>query len=83
MTLFQSIIGVIFSLGFLTLLFMFIGYMALPAFLILMAVGLFNFFRNNKIWNRANTPFNTYRPHHTPYRKKDDKVIDVDYTELP
>lgn len=83
MTLFQSVIGVIFSLGFLTLLFMFIGYFALPFFLILLAVGLFNFFRGNKIFMRTQTPFHRQASHHTVYRKQDDNVIDVDYTELP
>ncbi len=82
MTLFQSVIGVIFSMGFLILLSLLIGYVALPVFLIIIAFGLFNFFRHGKLFagvNRENiTPF-----HKNAYRKKDDKVIDVDYTEIP
>lgn len=86
MTLFQSIIGVVFALGFLTLLFMFVGYFALPVFFILTIIGLFNFFRGHKLFIRTarttNNPFGPM-PRESVYRKQDDKVIDVDYTELP
>lgn len=82
MTLFQSIIGVIFSMGFLILLSVLIGYVALPVFLIIIAFGLFNFFRHGKIFARVNKSSINSWPK-TVYRKKDDKIIDVDYTELP
>ncbi len=82
MTLFQSIIGVIFSMGFLILLSVLIGYIALPVFLIIIAFGLFNYFRHGKLFARVNqeqiTPFRK-----TGNRRKNDKIIDVDYTELP
>ncbi len=82
MTLFQSIIGVIFSMGFLILLSLLIGYVALPVFFILLAIGLFNFFRHGKLFTRVNQEQITpYRK--SSFRRKNDKIIDVDYTELP
>lgn len=83
MTLFQSIIGVVFSLGFLALLSFFIGYLIFPVLIILFAIGLFNFFRGNKLFMHTTARFKERPTVRTVYRKKDDNVIDVDYTELP
>lgn len=89
MGLFPSIISVIFSVGFLVLLFLFAWYVALPLILVLLVVGLFNFFRGKPILyrvdrftnimsNRANRMRET-----TTSRPQNEKIIDVDYTELP
>ena len=88
MGLFPSIISVIFSMGFLVLLFLFAWYVALPVIFILLVIGLFNFFRGKSIFYQVGDLTNIIsgrnkRHAGTASRQQDEKIIDVDYTELP
>ncbi len=87
MFLFQSFIGVILSIGFITLLLLVAWYMALPIVLILLAIGLFNLLTGKPVinTNRFADTLNKFRnrPRRETPRRQDEKIIDVDYTELP
>ncbi len=91
MNLFQSFIGVIFSIGFISVLLLFAWYVALPVLLIVLMLGLFNFLTGKPIFKtyRFTDTLNRYRPQtrrqarpKTPPHSNE-KIIDVDYTELP
>lgn len=90
MGLLPSIISVIFSMGFLVLLFLFAWYIALPLVLIMLVIGLFNFFsgrpflyRMDKFTNIMSDYRRRNRKQADSSRPRDEKIIDVEYTELP
>lgn len=80
MSLFQNIVYVVFSMLFLILLSFLIGYVALPVFLIIIAAGLFKFFKHKKMFAYVNRGYGTSRSQQS---REDERIIDVDYTELP
>ncbi len=87
MNLLQSFIGVIFSIGIITLLLLVAWYVALPVIFVLLLVGLFNLLTGKPVVNtyRFSETLNRYRnrPRREASTQKDEKIIDVDYTEVP
>lgn len=83
MRLFQSILGVILSLGFMTFLFLIAWYIALPVLLILFVLSLFGVFKKTRFSLRVTPEFRVHHPKKQSQVKKDEKIIDVDYTEVP
>lgn len=86
MGLFPSIISVIFSAGFLILLLLFAWYVALPIIFLFLIFGLFNFFRGKPVFGNVPQYVRTFsypRQQKTSSTKKNEKIIDVEYTEVP
>lgn len=93
MNLIPNIISALFSVGFLVLLLLFAWRLVMPLLMIFFVWGLFNFFRGRPVFDQVNRfrnamPGNRFRqqPRQTPPSEKSpssDKIIDVDYTELP
>lgn len=81
MLFFQGILGIVFSLSFFILLFLIAWYIALPVLILLFILSLFKFIKSNHITFKITPRFKIYRSHkkNTP---KNEKVIDVDYTEI-
>lgn len=81
MRLIQSIVGVVLSLGFITFLFLIAWYIALPVLALLFLLGLLGVFKNNRFSLKVTPEFMIRRRQtKTP---KEEKIIDVDYTEVP
>ncbi len=76
----QTFLSIVFSLGFFMLLFIIIGYVAFPVLAILFALWFVQFLRGKPMLFRFNSS-RFVQKEKKP--ESDEKIIDVDYTELP
>lgn len=76
----QTFLSIVFSLGLVMLLFIIIGYIAFPILAILFVLWFVQFLRGKPMLFRFNSSCPVQKEKKS---ETDEKIIDVDYTELP